>query len=96
MKDSASSMGGMPDHTERNESNWQHIEVEDALIGTSEGRLFLDYLADQGFAWEEALKLINLREHLYEENVEMQQRLADDCRMHFARWLYEQGEIKEA
>jgi hypothetical protein len=39
--------------------------------------------------------LVNLREHL-DENVEMQQRMADDCGMHFALRLYEQGEIKEA
>jgi hypothetical protein len=95
MKNNASSMGGLPEHNERSGGNRQHIEVESALIGTSEGQLFLDYLADQGFGWEEALKLINLREHLY-ENVEMRQRMADDCRMHFALWLYEQGEIKEA
>jgi hypothetical protein len=52
----------------------------------------IDYLLELEFAWEEALQLINLREHLYEGN-EMRQRMADDCRMQFARWLYEQGEI---
>ncbi len=52
----------------------------------------IDYLLELEFAWEEPLQLINLLEHLYEGN-EMRQRMADDCRMQFARWLYEQGEI---
>lgn len=95
MKNNASSMGSVPEHNERSGGNAQHIEVEGVLVGTSEGQLFLDYLAEQGFEWEAALKLINLREHLY-DNVEMRQRMADDCRMHFARWLYENGEIREA
>ena len=56
--------------------------------------MFIDYLIEMGFAWEEAVKLLNLREHL-SENAEMHQRLADDHRMQFARWLYEQGEITE-
>ncbi|GAC1394700.1 MAG: hypothetical protein NVSMB38_29270 [Ktedonobacteraceae bacterium] len=35
-----------------------------------------------------ARRLQHQRAHVY-ENAEMQQRLADDSRMHFARWLYE-------
>ena len=53
-----------------------------------------EYLMSQGFTWDETRKLQYQRTHLY-ENVEMQQRLADDSRIHFARWLYEQGEINE-
>ncbi|GAC1666310.1 MAG: hypothetical protein PVS3B3_37450 [Ktedonobacteraceae bacterium] len=37
-------------------------------------------------------KLQYQRTPLYEK---MQQHLADDSRIHFARWCYEQGEIKE-
>ena len=54
----------------------------------------LDTLMSAGFGWEEAVKLLHLREHLY-ENEEMRQRVSEDVRMHFARWLYEQGEIFE-
>ena len=53
-----------------------------------------EYLLGLGFTWDEACKLQYQRTHLY-ENVEMQQHLADDSRIHFARWLYEQGEINE-
>jgi hypothetical protein len=58
-----------------------------------EQHLLMDLL-DSGFVWEEAIQLLHLRDHLY-ENAEMRQRTADDSRMHFARWLYEQGEIGE-
>jgi hypothetical protein len=54
----------------------------------------LDMLMDTGFYWEEAIRLLYLREHLY-ENEEMHQRVCDDLRMQFVRWLYEQGEIHE-
>jgi len=47
-----------------------------------------------GFTLDEANKLRHQRTHIY-ENAEMQQRLADDSRMHFARWLYEHGEMNE-
>ena len=51
-------------------------------------------LLDAGFEWGEAVKLLQLRNSLY-ENPEMRQRTADDSRMHSARWLYEHGEIGE-
>ena len=53
-----------------------------------------EYLMSLGFTFDETRKLQHQRTHLY-ENVEMQQRMADDSRIHFARWLYEQGEINE-
>ena len=53
-----------------------------------------EYLMSLGFTWDETRKLQYQRVHLY-ENVEMQQRLADDYRINFVRWLYEQGEINE-
>lgn len=88
---SQASMGGFPEHNERIA---QSTEIQATAPGLSEEQMFLDYLIEMGFAWKEATKLLNLREHLY-ENAEMRQRMADDCRMHFARWLYENGEIRE-
>ncbi|MDQ2888062.1 MAG: hypothetical protein M3Y39_18475 [Chloroflexota bacterium] len=86
-----SSMGG---HGELNRQLAQHLET--VLFPTElsgEQHLLMDLL-DSGFEWEEAIKLLHLRDHLY-ENAEMRQRTADNNRMHFVRWLYEQGEIGE-
>ena len=85
------STGGFSEH---NEQAVQHAEIETSTIDTCQERMLIDYLIEMGFAWEEAAKLLNVREHLY-ENAEMRQRLSDDQRMQFARWLYEQGEINE-
>ncbi len=74
---------GFPEH---------NATTEASTIGTVEEQMLVDYLIEMGFVWEEAVKLLNLREHLY-ENAEMRQRVADDCRLQFARWLYEHGEI---
>ncbi len=54
----------------------------------------VDRLMEQGFLWEEAVQLVQMREHVY-ENVEVKQRLEADEHMQFARWLYEQGAINE-
>lgn len=54
----------------------------------------VDALMERGFLWEEAVQLVQLREHVY-ENVEVKQRLEADEHMQFARWLYEQGAINE-
>lgn len=54
----------------------------------------VDMLMARGFLWEEAVQLVQLREHVY-ENVEMKQRLEEDSHMQFVRWLYEQGAINE-
>ena len=88
---SQSSMGGFSEH---NEQAVQPAEKETSTIEASQERMLIDYLIEVGFAWEESVKLLNLREHLY-ENAEVRQRQADDYRMQFARWLYEQGEISE-
>jgi hypothetical protein len=86
------SMGGFSEYNER---SVQHVERETSSVDTSKERMLIDHLIERGFAWEEAVKLLNLRDHLY-ENAEMHQRVADDNRMQFARWLYEQGEITDA
>ena len=85
------SIGGFAEH---NEPVVQGAEIETFAVDISEERMLIDQLIGGGFAWEEAVKLLNLRDHLY-ENAEMHQRVADDKRMQFARWLYEQGEITE-
>ncbi len=87
----SSSMGG---YTEHNDRAVQHAEAETSIIDTSEGQMLMDYLLELGFVWNEAVKLIDVREHLY-ENPEMRQRMQEDYRIQFARWLYEQGEIGE-
>ena len=82
---------GMPDPYE---AFTQQISVDDRCSEAHERQILLDYLLEEGFLWMEATKLIDLRMHLY-ENAEMHQRLANDCRLQFARWLYEQGELHE-
>ncbi|HLX55688.1 MAG TPA: hypothetical protein VKR83_01545 [Ktedonobacteraceae bacterium] len=80
--------------SEHNDRRIQHTQAMSQAVSTSEEQLLLDYLIDNGFVWEEAIKMIHMREHLY-NNTEMQQRMADDARMQFARWLLEQGELTE-
>jgi hypothetical protein len=57
-------------------------------------QLMLDYLLDSGFKWEEAVMLLGLREHLY-ENAEMHQRITEDYRMQFVKWLYEHDMVND-
>jgi hypothetical protein len=91
MQNRQPSMGGFSEYNER---ALQDAEIAASTVGVSEEQMLLDYLIEMGFVWEEAAKLLNLRDHLY-ENAEMRQRMAEDHRMLFARWLYEQGEITE-
>lgn len=77
-----------------NERPTRQAEIDDSLIDTSEEQMLMDQLIARGFVWDEALKLIDLRDHLY-ENIEMRQRVCDDPHMQFMRWLYEQGELTE-
>ncbi len=72
----------------------QSSEARVASLSPASEHEQLRLLMDTGFYWEEAVQLIRLREHLYENN-EMRERISDDLRMHFVRWLYEQGEINE-
>ena len=85
------SMGGFSEH---NELSVQHAEIKTSSLDLSAERMLIDYLIEMGFEWEEAAKILHLRDHLY-ENAEMRQRVAEDNRMQFARWLYEQGELTE-
>jgi len=57
-------------------------------------QVVMEDLMSNGFAWEEAFKLLHFRDRLY-SNEEIRQRVADDQRMQFVRWLYEQGELNE-
>ncbi len=80
--------------SEFNEHRVPPTSVEATRSETGEEQMFLDYLLATGFELDEAQKLVEMREHLY-ENAEMRQRMAEDYRMQFARWLYEQGELRE-
>jgi hypothetical protein len=53
-------------------------------------QLALDTLFDEGFTWEQGLRLLILREHLY-DIPEMQERITADPHVHFVRWLYQHG-----
>lgn len=77
----------MDDSSEQNES-------QETITGIATEQVLLDYLLEAGFAWDEAMKLLDLHEYLY-ENAEMRERIANDHRMHFARWLYEHGKLRE-
>lgn len=87
-------MKNSPQPSEQNELRTLNAQIKSPVENKSEEQMLLDYLIDAGFMLDEALQLLDLREHLY-TNTEMQQRLADDARMQFARWLYEQGELNE-
>jgi hypothetical protein len=88
------SFNSHPEHNERRERLAHLFEAKRHTSDSSKDQVALDYLTNAGFAWEEAMMLLYLREHLY-ENFEMRQRMTDDLRMHFARWLYTSGEINE-
>ncbi len=72
----------------------QRAEVGMSMSNMLEVQRQQEYLLGLGFTQDEVRKLQHQRAHLY-ENAEMQQRMADDSRIRFARWLYEQGEISE-
>ena len=72
----------------------QHTEGSISTADMLEELRQQEHLMSLGFTWDQTRKLQHQRTHIY-ENVEMQQRMADDSRILFARWLYEQGEINE-
>ena len=89
--------GGFSEHNERAAHHTPytgHAGIDRPTSHFSEEQMLLDYLLEAGFVLEEAEKLLDLREHLY-NNAEMHQRMTDDYRLHFASWLYEQQEINE-
>src|SRR5579864_501596 len=71
--------GGFSEHNERaahHTPHTGHVGIDRLALPLSEEQLLLDYLLETGFAWEEAEKLLSLRDHLY-DNIEMRQRMAD-------------------
>ena len=70
------------------------IEVGDLRERTRLEQRHVEDLMERGFLWEEAVKLVQLHEHIY-DNAEVRQRMEDDEYIQFARWLYEQGVINE-
>jgi hypothetical protein len=83
--------GGFAEH---NDPLTPPIDTQVVDTQTSAGQQHMHRLMDAGFLWDEAVKLISLRDHLY-ENQEMRQRMELDLRIQFARWLLEHGEISE-
>jgi hypothetical protein len=97
MNNRSTAAGGHSEYNDRavrQQQQQQHAETETSTIGSFEEQMLMDYLLEQGFAWNEAQKLMGIKEHFY-ENAEIRQRMQEDCRVQFARWLYEQGEISE-
>ena len=90
----SSSAGGYPEFSEKHEKPTHQFEAKQYKPATEDDQMMIDYLINTGFTWEEAVTLLNMREHLY-ENVEMHQRMADDYRIQFVQWLYEHGEISD-
>lgn len=72
----------------------QTVEAGFITTDSPNEEVALHTLMQTGFLWEEATQLLHLREHLH-ENHEMHQRMSEDHRMHFVRWLYENGEVSE-
>lgn len=72
----------------------KYIELGDLHERTRLEQQQVEHLMTRGFCWEEAVKLVKLHEHLY-ENAEVRQRMEEDDYLLFARWLYEQGAINE-
>jgi hypothetical protein len=94
MKNTQVSSSGHFDHNEQQDKLAHALETKHYAPSSSGDQVMLDSLINAGFVWEEAVMLLHLREHLY-ENAEMHQRMTDDLRMHFARWLYANGEMDE-
>jgi hypothetical protein len=70
------------------------LDTRHYVMDTGTDHMMLDYLLNSGFLWDEAITLLNLREHLY-ENAEMRQRITDDYRMQFVKWLFEQKMVSD-
>ena len=88
--------GERPERSERPERIERPVRQADVHLpaGTPGGQAQVEALMNVGFAADEAVRLLSFRDHLY-SNGEMMQRMANDQRMQFARWLYEQGELRE-
>ena len=81
-------------YNEHYEQLLQQIDADYPSVTSLEEQRQVEQLLDLGFEWQEAMKLVDLREYLY-NNDEMHERVVNDSRMHFVRWLYENGEICE-
>jgi hypothetical protein len=88
------SFNGHQEYNDRQEKLAHPLESKHCALSSSGDQIMLDSLMNAGFVQEEATMLLYFREHLY-ENAEMRQRMTDDLRMHFGRWLYINGEMDE-
>jgi hypothetical protein len=80
--------------SEHNEPVLHNVSTDQASIESTNDSIQLDVLMETGFSRQEAIRLSHLHKHLY-ENVEVRQRLSQDNRLLFARWLFEHGEMHE-
>jgi len=80
--------------SEYNEHPLRKVDAKHYMPDAEHTQSTLDALLEAGFDWEEAVTLLHLREHLY-DNSEMRQRMENDHRMHFVRWLRENGEVSD-
>ncbi|GCE13907.1 hypothetical protein [Tengunoibacter tsumagoiensis] len=87
----SSSAGGSSDHSDKSvkKADAKHYRPDNY-----EEQMSLDYLIHQGFQWDEAATLLTMKEHLY-DNREMRQRMEDNYRMQFVKWLREQGQMSD-
>jgi hypothetical protein len=79
---------------EKHEKVTYHVETKHYKAHTRQEQAMLEQLLATGFQWNEAITLLSMRENLY-KNAEMRQRMVDDHRMQFAKWLHEQGIVRE-
>lgn len=70
------------------------VQMAMGLEEPAQGKKRLEKLLAEGFAREEAMKLLHMKEGVF-HNSEMRQRMDDDPRLQFARWLQEHGELNE-
>jgi hypothetical protein len=72
----------------------RQLQIEITENDTTQNQARLESLMTAGFSWDESVNLLRMREHVY-ENVEVRQRIENDPRVQFVRWLIENGEMNE-
>ena len=80
--------------SEHDEPVIHSVSTDQESVENTNDSIQLDILMKTGFSRQEAIRLSHLHKHLY-ENVEVRQRLSQDNRLLFARWLFEHGEMHE-
>jgi len=81
-------------YLQQTEQGIRELQVEINETAADQNQARMEQLIHTGFSWEEAMKLMGMREHVY-ENSEMLQRMENDPRIQFVRWLIAHDEINE-